>query len=219
MVKVRQDAWSHDEDLLLAETVLRHIREGSTQLKAFDEVGDALNRTSAACGFRWNAEIRNKYNQAIQLAKKQRKEYKKAMAQAEMPSSVKADQTIPPVQQHTESQPEELNDTVTFADYSELSLTDVIQFLSKLNENTALDSSVRAENEQLKQNLDKVNKEKEALAQRYSALHEDYQSIQEDYQSFVQMMERARRMTRLDQAPSPGSYQMDEDGNFTQIAK
>ncbi|GAE94123.1 prespore specific transcriptional activator RsfA [Gracilibacillus boraciitolerans JCM 21714] len=39
MAKVRQDAWSHEDDLLLAETVLRHIREGSTQLKAFDEVG------------------------------------------------------------------------------------------------------------------------------------------------------------------------------------
>ena len=58
MVKVRQDAWSHEDDLLLAETVLRHIREGSTQLNAFEEVGDHLNRTSAACGFRWNAEVR-----------------------------------------------------------------------------------------------------------------------------------------------------------------
>src|SRR5699024_3577067 len=78
MAKVRQDAWSHEDDLLLAETVLRHIREGSTQLNAFDEVGDKLNRTSAACGFRWNAEIRNKYINAIDLAKRQRKEMKRA---------------------------------------------------------------------------------------------------------------------------------------------
>src|SRR5699024_7087466 len=80
LVKVRQDAWSHEDDLLLAETVLRHIREGSTQLNAFEEVGDKLNRTSAACGFRWNAEVRNKYNSAIDLAKRQRKEKKRAMA-------------------------------------------------------------------------------------------------------------------------------------------
>lgn len=39
MTTVRQDAWTKDEDLLLAEVVLRHIREGSTQLKAFEEVG------------------------------------------------------------------------------------------------------------------------------------------------------------------------------------
>ena len=80
MAKVRQDAWSHEDDLLLAETVLRHIREGSTQLNAFEEVGDKLNRTSAACGFRWNAEVRNRYVHAIELAKRQRKERKRALA-------------------------------------------------------------------------------------------------------------------------------------------
>src|SRR5699024_5324480 len=80
MTKERQDAWSHEDDLLLAETVLRHIREGSTQLRAFEEVGDKLNRTSAACGFRWNAEVRQSYDQAVQIAKKQRKEKNRALA-------------------------------------------------------------------------------------------------------------------------------------------
>jgi RsfA family transcription factor len=37
----RQDAWTQDEDILLAEVVLRHIREGGTQLSAFEEVGKA----------------------------------------------------------------------------------------------------------------------------------------------------------------------------------
>ncbi|RFU62373.1 RsfA family transcriptional regulator [Peribacillus glennii] len=73
-MKVRQDAWTEEDDLLLAETVLRHVREGSTQLNAFEEVGDKLNRTSAACGFRWNAVVRHNYEKALQLAKKQRKQ-------------------------------------------------------------------------------------------------------------------------------------------------
>jgi prespore-specific regulator len=73
-MKVRQDAWTDENDLLLAETVLRHVREGSTQLNAFEEVGDKLNRTSAACGFRWNAVVRHRYEKALQLAKKQRKQ-------------------------------------------------------------------------------------------------------------------------------------------------
>ncbi|KON86064.1 Prespore-specific transcriptional regulator RsfA [Sporosarcina globispora] len=73
-MKVRQDAWTDENDLLLAETVLRHVREGSTQLNAFEEVGDKLNRTSAACGFRWNAVVRHQYEKALQLAKKQRKQ-------------------------------------------------------------------------------------------------------------------------------------------------
>ena len=73
-MKVRQDAWTDEDDLLLAETVLRHVREGSTQLNAFEEVGDKLNRTSAACGFRWNAVVRHNYEKALSLAKKQRKQ-------------------------------------------------------------------------------------------------------------------------------------------------
>ena len=31
----RQDAWTADEDILLAEIVLSHIKEGSTQLTGF----------------------------------------------------------------------------------------------------------------------------------------------------------------------------------------
>ncbi|MBT2681823.1 RsfA family transcriptional regulator [Bacillus sp. ISL-35] len=73
-MKTRQDAWTDENDLLLAETVLRHVREGSTQLNAFEEVGDKLDRTSAACGFRWNAVVRHNYEKALQLAKKQRKQ-------------------------------------------------------------------------------------------------------------------------------------------------
>ncbi|WMT29410.1 RsfA family transcriptional regulator [Bacillus aerius] len=79
MSKQRQDAWSEENDLLLAETVLRHVREGSTQLNAFEEVGDKLNRTSAACGFRWNAVVRHQYEKALALAKKQRKQRMRAL--------------------------------------------------------------------------------------------------------------------------------------------
>ncbi|WP_117169813.1 RsfA family transcriptional regulator [Paraliobacillus sediminis] len=73
MSTTRQDAWSPDEDALLAETVLRYIRNGKTQLEAFKEVGKRLVRTPAACGFRWNASIRKQYQQAIDVAKIERK--------------------------------------------------------------------------------------------------------------------------------------------------
>ncbi|WP_077622121.1 RsfA family transcriptional regulator [Sediminibacillus massiliensis] len=74
MNNTRQDAWSQDEDVLLAETVLRYIRDGKTQLEAFKEVANRLSRTPAACGFRWNAAIRKQYQKAIELAKKDRKQ-------------------------------------------------------------------------------------------------------------------------------------------------
>ncbi|KAF9128215.1 hypothetical protein BGX30_014416 [Mortierella sp. GBA39] len=83
MTAVRQDAWSSEDDLILAEVTLRHIREGSTQLAAFEEVGEKIGRTAAACGFRWNSCVRKKYEEAISLAKTQRQKrsyYKKQPA-------------------------------------------------------------------------------------------------------------------------------------------
>lgn len=76
MPAVRQDAWTQEEDLLLSDIVLRHIREGSTQLRAFEEAGKRMNRTAAACGFRWNSYVRKQYASEIEAAKKERKERK-----------------------------------------------------------------------------------------------------------------------------------------------
>lgn len=72
MEKTRQDAWTRDEDLVLGEIVLRHIREGKTQLEAFKQAAETLKRTTAACGFRWNASVRKQHAEAIELAKEQR---------------------------------------------------------------------------------------------------------------------------------------------------
>ena len=73
MVISRQDSWTNDNDLLLASTVLQNIRNGGTQLAAFKEVTKRLNRTPAACGFRWNSYVRKQYQGEIQRAKQDRK--------------------------------------------------------------------------------------------------------------------------------------------------
>ncbi|HDR8051511.1 MULTISPECIES: RsfA family transcriptional regulator [Bacillus cereus group] len=72
MVISRQDSWTNDNDLLLASTVLQNIRNGGTQLAAFKEVAKLLNRTPAACGFRWNSYVRKQYQEEIQQAKQNR---------------------------------------------------------------------------------------------------------------------------------------------------
>ncbi|TDQ42313.1 RsfA family transcriptional regulator [Aureibacillus halotolerans] len=87
---VRQDAWSDEEDRVLAETVLQYIEEGSTQLKAFEEVGNKLYRTAAACGFRWNSTIRKQYQDQIVKSKRSRKQrtsLKPSIPRKELPAS------------------------------------------------------------------------------------------------------------------------------------
>lgn len=64
--------WRSEEDQLLKETVLRTIQNGGTQLKAFEEVGKKLGRTPGACGFRWNAVLRQMDPVSYQEAKRKR---------------------------------------------------------------------------------------------------------------------------------------------------
>lgn len=70
----RSDAWTAEDDNKLAEIVLRHIREGSTQLNAFVEAASLLGRTPAACGYRWNGVVRRYYEEAIKQAKQEKKQ-------------------------------------------------------------------------------------------------------------------------------------------------
>lgn len=70
----RKDQWTPEDDAILADIVLEYIREGRTQLGAFDAVGERLGRTSAACGFRWNSEVRKQYAEDIKQAKLARKQ-------------------------------------------------------------------------------------------------------------------------------------------------
>jgi len=213
LVKVRQDAWSHEDDLLLAETVLRHIREGSTQLNAFEEVGDKLNRTSAACGFRWNAEIRNKYESAIDLAKRQRKEKKRAM------KSNRKNRTKHPIPTVQASNYTDYNTNRSQLD-SKLTLDSVIEFLTTLK----IDFN---QSNQSKLTLDHTIKENEMLQNKVTELEkkltqteQQLNTIQEDYQAFIQIMERARKMTVLDDQGSlqPPKFRMDKNGNLEQLA-
>jgi prespore-specific regulator len=75
--KLRSDAWTEEQDHLLADTVLKFVREGKTQLAAFKEVGNKLGRTASACAFRFNNELRSRYTKALALAKKQGQAKKK----------------------------------------------------------------------------------------------------------------------------------------------
>lgn len=64
--------WNNEEDQLLRERVLDCITNGGTQLQAFEEVGKNLGRTPGACGFRWNAVLRQKDPLSYSDAKKKR---------------------------------------------------------------------------------------------------------------------------------------------------
>ncbi|MFB4166573.1 RsfA family transcriptional regulator [Virgibacillus sp. JSM 102003] len=212
MVKVRQDAWSHEDDLLLAETVLRHIREGSTQLNAFEEVGDKLNRTSAACGFRWNAEVREKYDNAIDLAKRQRKEKKRANAV----KTTKTRQPVIPVMQ-TANDEEEPAQTM---DETSITMDTVIRYLKQVKKDYYASNQSKLSLEQMQKENAMLKEHVSNLEKKLESTEKQFATVQEDYQVFMQIMDRARKMTVLDdqgtiQSPA---FRMDKNGNLQQVA-
>ncbi|WLR46171.1 RsfA family transcriptional regulator [Halobacillus litoralis] len=218
MPKVRQDAWSHEDDLLLAETVLRHIREGSTQLKAFDEVGDILNRTSAACGFRWNAEVRQKYEQAVELAKKQRKEkkrkeakqqpvYQRPQAPVLYQAEIEEDDYLLPEPATSENHEEKTSS-------HEFDLEDVIAFLTNLTQDSKQSGS-------LQNRLSELERQNKELVEQNQQLNGQLEAMTEDYQALIQIMDRARKMVMFDDSEHAykPQFRMEKNGNLENLAR
>lgn len=214
MAKVRQDAWSSEDDLLLAETVLRHVREGSTQLKAFEEVGDELNRTSAACGFRWNAEVRTKYDQAMELAKRQRKEKKRAETNdtQQQTKTIPISQTDYPVEQVQVNRTDE---------HTTMTMDHVIDYLKEMQKKVQNANGPNFSLEQTRKENKLLHEHIYELEAKLEKTEAHLNTVQEDYQAFIQIMERARKMTVLDDQGSLKSpaFKMDKNGNLEQIVQ
>ncbi|MDM5157499.1 RsfA family transcriptional regulator [Bacillus sp. DX1.1] len=224
-MKVRQDAWTDEDDLLLAETVLRHVREGSTQLNAFEEVGDQLNRTSAACGFRWNAVVRYSYEQALQLAKKHRKDKMRAAGgeQAKKrllytpPASAVITVDKEPI---THELHEPIQRTEPVASKSAMTMQDVIYFLQTVGSSNVKISALENENTRLKQEITSYMLRNDELEKKLEKIEQQSHTVQEDYETLMNIMNRARKLALMDdEERTQTSFRMDRNGNLEKIAE
>lgn len=209
MSPTRQDAWSQDEDLLLAEVVLRHIREGGTQLQAFEEVGKKLFRTSAACGFRWNSFVRKQYKSGIELAKRQRKELKKQI----VPEDSMQEEELSAGEERTVPAPEVLsNSPITFQT--------VLHFLEGLYKKAEISASFEEDREKSIEKIKELEKKTFYLAAENERLTKNLKEIEEDYRSLIEIMEKARKMVVQDEdRQQKVKFQMDKNGNLERVEK
>ncbi|MBM7586723.1 hypothetical protein JOC86_003275 [Bacillus pakistanensis] len=207
MTSNRQDAWSQDEDLLLAEVVLRHIRDGGTQLQAFEEVGKKLSRTSAACGFRWNSFVRKQYKSGIDLAKKQRKENKKKHPQSSFVGG-----------HEIEDEPSEILTTYNPMTNS-LSLDQVIHYLKNVNKTIQDGDSIIEEKKRLEVQVEELRKELHHLRAENENYQKKLQLLEEDHHSLLTIFEKARKMALLQGTEDKVKFQMDKNGNLQRVQK
>ncbi|MFS1513485.1 RsfA family transcriptional regulator [Chengkuizengella sp. SCS-71B] len=212
MTAVRQDAWTPDDDLILAEITLRHIREGSTQLSAFEEVGQRIGRTAAACGFRWNSCVRKKYEAAIQIAKGQRQKRNHTKKEISPPPLSIDNQDLIPSKGEMPNleQAISIESVIRFlrqwkTTYQEL--TQQIKFLEKeLQKKDDILMEITSENEQIKREVNEVQS--------------DYRTVNDDYKALIQIMDRARKMAFLaaeEEDASKPKFKMDANGNLERI--
>lgn len=197
MSKLRQDAWMEENDTLLAQAVLKHVREGSTQLNAFEEAGDSLNRTAAACGFRWNAVVRKQYEEELAEAKKERKERLRAYRSANKRRTG--------FLQTTDSA-----NTSTPVTLSNLSLDIVIAYLIHLQHQSGDLELAKWR----KMALAATSKLKE-YENEITKLQNENKEMKEDYEQFVSIMNRARKMVVFNEESriSP-VFEMEKNGNL-----
>ncbi|MBM7578397.1 RsfA family transcriptional regulator [Jeotgalibacillus terrae] len=149
-MKFRQDGWTSKEDQLLKEKVLTHIEEGSTQLNAFEEVAIELNRTPAACGFRWNSCLRKECQKQISDAKRTR---------------------------YAKRREEEKKNTVKHNDWSaEQLLQRMNQWISRL-ETQQPDEELELKIKETEKERERLEKDNEFLREQISQLKEDYHAL------------------------------------------
>jgi prespore-specific regulator len=200
MAVKRQDAWTPEDDMVLAEVTLRHIREGGTQLSAFEEVAERLGRTPAACGFRWNSSVRKKYEAAIQIAKSQRQK----RSQERNHSFVLAD--------------EQLQDPV-------YSIEHIIRYLRQhkheVNELRRHQKQLEKELVDREEKLQRLEKENVEMKSQLNHVQSDYRLVNDDYRTLIQIMERARKMALLeeDHTEQKTRFRMEENGNLERVDK
>ncbi|KAA9012547.1 RsfA family transcriptional regulator [Niallia endozanthoxylica] len=242
-MKVRQDAWTEENDLLLAETVLRHVREGSTQLNAFEEVGDKLNRTSAACGFRWNAVVRHNYEKALQLAKKQRKQRqrilgkdqggkKKLLYSPPQPSMEEIEtltsQTDTQVfnENMTMEMSEEMTANMNTTDASPamsasgINLDVIVSYLQNMKNSGFQVEILKNENERLKREIAELRRTNKELEEKIGEMEQNTETIQEDYETLMKIMNRARKLALFEEEERPATtFKMDRNGNLEKVAE
>jgi len=186
----RKDNWSTEDDTILAEIVLKHIREGSTQLIAFEKAGTQLMRTAPACGFRWNSFVRKHYEPEIAEAKKIKLQRKQQKLKG-------TDKNIVTTSSLTRKSPEQityLEQIIELANKQHIQLNNMIKQIDQLRE-------------QLQDKNNEIMKLKDQLEQNSGSPTEI--TVNEDYRTLLLILQRARQLGMIEGDREKHLFKMD----------
>lgn len=178
---IRKDSWNEEQDLILAEAVLKHIRTGDTMTNAFLEASKKLNRTVTACSVRWKTALKQRYEMAINLAKKTTKI---------QPTSEKEEQV-------KESEVEKKKTSEKKVEVTKETKLDIP------NEQEDLEHAVKVISRHLKEyvkmkkefsTLQEAHKEIERLQGKVAQLEKENTTLKEEHEEMVKIFDKANQL-------------------------
>jgi prespore-specific regulator len=210
---IRNDSWTYDNDKVLADAVLKHIRSGSTQLAAFEEVAERLQRTSAACGFRWNSDVRKRCESEIKQAKAQRQNMKvEKIGRRAATNAIPAGRTeLFATVSNVEEQ--EITQSINAKDY-----LDQIVYLAQIQkiQLASMVKQIRSLNEQLSEKDNEIERLKRQLEE--AKVQPSEITVSEDYRTLLQILKRARQIGAIDEVDKEKPvFRVDANGNIEMI--
>ncbi|MCL6442594.1 MAG: RsfA family transcriptional regulator [Alicyclobacillus sp.] len=192
----RTDVWTAEEDQQLKDTVLEFIRTGRSQLAAFQTVGEALGRTAAACGFRWNGVLRRNLDNEVFEAKQERLLLLSRLNEPSNASVPDRTDTSTSVDTQTPSAPTESHTTPVRSAASQ-GMEEVIKFLTNLEHAY---EDLRRQRDDLEESCAELQHRVHALQMRMMGgpdpqpLQLTPEQIERDAQVLAGIMNRARRL-------------------------
>ncbi|MFB8425182.1 hypothetical protein ACFC4S_24490 [Priestia megaterium] len=160
----KNKSWSNAEDTLLKDCILENVRNGKTQLIAFEEVAEQTGRSAGSVGFRWNSTLRQRYSEELKKAKEEAKNKKTKNVPSSIQDSTKKNKSTnaPTPSLTTIDDPFKEDGGITY--------DDVISFLK---------------------NKKKADDKYSQLKDEHTALQEEYNSLKEDFDEVRRLVSKS----------------------------
>src|SRR5699024_122025 len=101
----------------------------------------------------------------------------------------------------------------------EMTLESVIQYLESLAQEVHHSANMKSKSNELQAENNQLLHRVTQLEKELYAKEKHLATVEEDYRTFIEIMERARKMTVLDGAHNDGApaFKMDKNGNLEQV--
>ncbi|AGA57227.1 hypothetical protein Theco_1051 [Thermobacillus composti KWC4] len=176
--------WTPSEDETLVGVIRQHVESGSSLTAAFAAAAELLpGRSAAACGFRWNTELKNHYTLPVQPRRGRRQKRREAAGnQASAPADSAA-----------------LTKGLAKTPQLPAALSQLLDAVPKVQ---VLFANLAQELTSYRDRVKAVEKENKALRQRIAALEAlGDAAAQADLETLYRLLQRARQMNLTTHAP------------------